>query len=111
MQLYCSHGLKMPSFVYILASKRKGTLYVGVTTDLVKRISEHKLGIKSGFPQEHNVKLLVYYETYEDVRDAIAREKVLKKWRRDWKVALIEKDNPWWHDRFGDIAGEGWTAA
>ncbi len=69
----------MPSYVYILASERKGTLYVGVTSDLVKRASEHKLGIKSGFPKRYNVKLLVYYEVYEDILTAIAREKTLKK--------------------------------
>ena len=101
----------MSSFVYILASRRKGTLYIGVTTELVKRTSEHKLGIKSVFPKKYHVHQLVYYEVYEDILTTIAREKTLKKWRRDWKIALIEKDNRWWHDLFPVTAGEGWTAA
>jgi putative endonuclease len=99
----------MASYVYILASQRKGTLYVGVTSNIVQRMSEHKLGIKCNFTKRHNIKLLVYYEVYEDIQIAIQREKILKRWRRDWKIALIEKDNPWWHDRFSDITGEGWT--
>ncbi len=85
-------------YVYILASKRNGTLYIGVTNDLVRRIYEHKQGFVPGFTKEHNVKILVHYESTENVDAAISREKVLKKWNREWKLNLIEKDNPEWKD-------------
>ena len=89
-------------YVYILANKKNGTLYVGVTNDLERRISEHKLGIKSGFPQRYGVKKLVYYETFGDINDAIGYEKRLKRWRRDWKLNLIEDKNPRWKDLTDD---------
>jgi len=77
-------------FVYILASKRNGTLYIGVTNDLIRRIYEHKAGIIEGFTKKYKIKILVYYEIHSDINEAIKREKALKKWKRDWKIELIE---------------------
>jgi putative endonuclease len=88
----------MPGYVYTLASRRNGTLYTGVTTDLPKRIYEHRTGLIPGFTQRYNVKLLVWFETYYDVSDAIARERRIKEWRRAWKLELIERENPDWDD-------------
>ena len=85
-------------FVYILASKKNGTLYVGVTNDLTRRISEHKAKLVPGFTRQHGVDLLVYFETYDSILEARAREHALKRWRRAWKIALIEKLNPDWQD-------------
>jgi putative endonuclease len=85
-------------YVYILASKRNGTLYIGVTSNLAKRIYEHKHKLIGGFTKKYNVDRLVYYETTEDVESAILREKRLKKWKRQWKVELIEQKNPNWKD-------------
>ena len=90
-------------YVYILASKRNGTLYIGVTSDLAKRIYEHKHSLIKGFTKKYNVDRLVYYETTEDVESAILREKRLKKWKRQWKVELIEQKNPNWNDLYYDI--------
>jgi len=87
-------------YVYILASKRNGTLYIGVTGNLIKRVYEHKNGIVEGFTQKYNVHVLVYYEKYGNVRNAIKREKHLKKWNRKWKLNLIEKENPNWDDLY-----------
>jgi len=84
--------------VYILASKRNGTLYIGVTSDLVKRVSEHKAGTTGGFTNRYRVHNLVYFEFHSDMRSAITREKQLKKWRRAWKLKLIEETNPGWND-------------
>ena len=89
--------------MYILANKKNGTLYVGVTSDLIKRIYEHKESLVDGFTQKYDVKNLVYYEIYLDVYDAIYREKCIKKWRRAWKVNLIQKENPDWKDLYKDI--------
>jgi putative endonuclease len=83
----------MASYVYILASKRNGTLYTGVTSGLPKRIYPHKEKMFGGFTDKYNVNLLVYYEVYDDILDAIARERRLKRWRRSWKLELIEKMN------------------
>ena len=94
---------KQPA-VYILASKRNGTLYIGVTSDLVKRAWEHKNGITGGFTKKYNVHRLVHYELFEDMISAIMREKQMKKWRRAWKIELIEKDNRDWRDLWPDIA-------
>ena len=91
--------------VYILASRRNGTLYVGVTNDLSRRSWEHDEGAAEGFTREHNVKLLVYYETFGDIDVAIAREKRLKRWRRAWKLELIEKANPTWKNLFDRETG------
>ena len=89
--------------VYILASKRNGTLYIGVTSDLIKRAWEHKNGITGGFTERYNVHILVYYELFEDMYSAITREKQMKKWRRAWKIELIEKNNRGWRDLWPDI--------
>src|SRR3990167_5114103 len=92
-------------YVYILASKKNGTLYVGVTSDLVKRIYEHKEKKISGFSRSYNVDILVYYEQTQDIHSAIKREKLLKRWNRRWKLNLIEKANPDWHDLYESISG------
>ncbi|MEK7611020.1 MAG: GIY-YIG nuclease family protein [Patescibacteria group bacterium] len=87
-------------FVYILASRKNGTLYVGVTSNLIKRIWEHKRDLVEGFTKKYNIHSLVYYEMYDDPNSAIAREKQLKKWERKWKLELVEKDNPQWRDLY-----------
>ena len=92
-------------FVYILASRRNGTLYVGVTNDLVRRVYEHKEGALPGFTKKYGVKLLVYFEQHEEIGAAIARENAMKKWRRAWKLELIERENPEWRDLSGDFLG------
>jgi len=81
-------------FVYILASKRNGTLYVGVTNDLARRMSEHKARLVAGFTRKYEVNQLVYFEAFESILEARAREHALKRWRRAWKIALVEKSNP-----------------
>jgi putative endonuclease len=86
------------SFVYILASKRNGTLYVGVTNDLARRVAEHKAKLVPGFTRKYGVNLLVYFENFDSILEARAREHTLKRWRRAWKVALIEKLNADWRD-------------
>jgi putative endonuclease len=90
----------MTYFVYMLASGRHGTLYVGVTNGLARRVYEHKTRIFKGFTSRYDVNRLVCYEAYEQITDAIAREKELKKWRRDWKIRLIEEMNPEWEDLY-----------
>ena len=87
-------------FVYILASRRNGTLYIGVTSNLLKRIKEHKLDLVEGFTKRYQVHDLVYYEQTEDVMSALAREKQLKNWKIVWKIELIEKENPEWEDLY-----------
>ena len=84
--------------VYILASRYRGTMYVGVTSDLGRRMSEHKVGVVPGFTKTYNLARLVYAEPYPSILDARAREHTLKRWRREWKFALIEKGNPAWRD-------------
>jgi putative endonuclease len=86
--------------VYILASHRNGTLYVGVTSHLAKRVWEHKEGFVDGFSKEHGVKLLVWYELHDTAESAIRREKQIKKWNRAWKLRLIEEANPYWNDLY-----------
>lgn len=89
----------MNYYVYIITNKRNGTLYIGVTNNLVRRIEEHKSKIiKSSFSNKYDLTRLVYYEEYTDIRYAIEREKNLKKWNRNWKLRLIERDNPQWKD-------------
>ena len=90
-------------YVYILASQRNGTLYVGVTSNLIKRIWEHKNKAIEGFTQKYNVDKLVYFEQYHDPENAIKREKRLKKYDRRWKLELIEKENPEWRDLYTDL--------
>ncbi|MBD3224041.1 MAG: GIY-YIG nuclease family protein [Caldithrix sp.] len=89
--------------VYILASRKNGTLYIGMTDDLVRRVYEHKNNLIEGFTKRYNVHNLVYYETYFDSYNAIVREKRLKKWKRAWKIALIETDNPEWDDLYNEL--------
>ena len=86
-----------------MANKKNGTLYIGVTSDLPKRIWEHKNNVVQGFTQKYGVHRLVYYEVYDDPENAILREKRLKKWNRNWKIELIEKENPEWRDLFGEL--------
>ena len=88
-------------YVYILSSCKNGTLYIGVTNNLDRRIKIHKKGLNSGFTKHYGVDQLVYFETFESITDAIRREKQLKKWNRAWKIQLIEKINPTWNDLFG----------
>ncbi len=90
-------------FVYVLASKRNGTLYTGITSNLRKRIGEHKNGAIEGFTKKYSVHILVHYEHYSDVNTALAREKQIKKWNRAWKLELIEKENPTWRDLSEDF--------
>jgi putative endonuclease len=84
--------------VYIMASGFNGTLYTGVTSNLLARVIQHREGMFDGFTKRHNVKRLVWYETTDEMDAAIAAEKRIKKWRREWKMNLIERDNPHWHD-------------
>jgi putative endonuclease len=85
-------------FVYVLASGRNGTLYVGVTIDLVRRVQEHREGLVPGFTRKYGLKLLVYWELHHDINEAILREKRIKRWQRKWKLELIEAGNPQWRD-------------
>ncbi|MEJ2119701.1 MAG: GIY-YIG nuclease family protein [Alphaproteobacteria bacterium] len=87
-------------YVYMLASGRHGTLYVGVTSDLIRRVWEHKEGVVPGFSKRYGVKLLVWFERYDGIEEAIAREKAIKKWRRSWKIEAIEAMNPEWRDLY-----------
>jgi len=86
-----------------LASKKNGTLYIGVTNNLLKRVHEHKNDLMGGFTKKYHVHSLVYYEVYSNILDAITREKRMKKWKRQWKIELIEKTNPRWRDLYSDI--------
>lgn len=90
-------------YVYILASQRRGTLYTGVTSDLVRRVGEHKNDEIDGFTKRYGVHRLVYYEIHDDIRDAILREKRIKKWNRQWKLELIETSNPGWRDLYDEL--------
>lgn len=92
-------------FLYIMASKKNGTLYVGVISDIIKRVYEHKEGIIKGFTSQYDIKTLVYYEVFKDVEEAIKREKNVKAWKRDWKLKIIEEKNPDWLDLYDDITG------
>jgi putative endonuclease len=90
----------MNAYVYLLASKKNGTLYIGVTSDIIKRVYEHKNKSADGFTEKYDVSLLVYYEIFDDIVSAIEREKQLKNWKRAWKVTLIEKENSEWNDLY-----------
>ena len=92
-------------YVYILASCRNGTLYVGVTSQLVQRVWQHKEGLADGFTKQYGLKTLVWYEQHDTAESAITREKQIKKWERKWKVGLIEAENPYWNDLYDDVAG------
>ena len=91
------------SYVYILASGLNGTLYVGVTSNLIKRVWEHREGVVEGFSKQYGVKDLVWYEIHLEIIEAIRREKQIKKWDRRWKVELIQKSNPRWRDLYAEI--------
>jgi putative endonuclease len=90
----------MPGYVYMLSNRRHGTLYVGVTNDIVRRVHEHRTGAVDGFTKRHGLHRLAFFETHETVPLAIEREKQLKRWKRDWKVRLIEETNPDWDDLY-----------
>jgi putative endonuclease len=92
-------------FVYMLASGRNGTLYVGVTSNLVQRVWQHREELMKGFTQKYGVKDLVWYEPHESAEGAITREKQIKKWNRSWKIRLIEAENPYWNDLYAQIVG------
>ncbi|NEV00461.1 GIY-YIG nuclease family protein [Bradyrhizobium uaiense] len=94
----------MAYYVYLLANEKYGTLYLGVTNDIVRRVYEHKSKIVAGFTKQYDVDRLVWFEIYDDALTAIAREKELKRWRRDWKIKLIEEKNPQWIDLYPEIA-------
>ncbi|KKS83714.1 MAG: GIY-YIG catalytic domain protein [Candidatus Gottesmanbacteria bacterium GW2011_GWA1_43_11] len=90
-------------YVYILASKKYGTLYIGVTNDLIRRIYEHKHHLVKGFTQKYDVTLLVYYEVFYSIEEALVREKQMKTWKRDWKINRIEGVNPEWNDLYSKL--------
>ncbi|GGE16468.1 endonuclease [Polymorphobacter glacialis] len=94
-------------YVYIMASQRNGTLYVGVTNDIARRVHEHREGVLAGFTRQYGVKMLVWYEAHGDVPTAIGREKAIKAWQRAWKLRLIEAANPEWNDLWPTLFGEG----
>ena len=96
--------MKQPA-VYILASQRNGTLYIGVTSNLIQRVWQHRQGLNEGFTKDHNVNILVWYEIHNNMESAIMREKRLKKWARAWKIQLIEERNPEWRDLWPEING------
>ena len=90
-------------YVYIISSQKNGTLYIGITNNLIRRISEHKSNKIPGFTKKYKIHNLVYYETFYDSYNAIMREKQLKKWNREWKIKLIEKENPYWNDLYDSL--------
>lgn len=94
----------MAYYVYIMASERNGTLYVGMTNDLIRRVWEHRTGAVPGFTKTHEIRSLAYFEPFDNPETAIAREKTLKRWRHAWKLALIERENPNWRDLYDEIA-------
>jgi len=100
---FINHDMMKLPCVYLLASRRNGTLYVGVTSDLVKRVWQHKNDLVEGFSKQYGVHMLVWYEPHETMESAIKREKSLKKWNRKWKLDLIEQSNPQWQDLFNDL--------
>lgn len=93
-----------PGFVYIMVSRRNGTLYIGVTDDLPRRAWEHREGLVPGFTKRYDCKLLVWYAAFDNIHDARRREKQMKEWRRAWKVELIEATNPYWADLFPSLS-------
>jgi putative endonuclease len=97
-------------YIYILASERNGTLYIGVTNDLLRRVYEHRNDLVEGFTKKYQVHRLVYYEQADDIYGAIQREKQLKAWKRQWKMRLIDEMNPEWEDLYEKLAGQSETA-
>lgn len=96
--------MRKQGYVYILASRQNGTLYTGVTSDIVRRVWEHRQGDVAGFTKKYNCKTLVYFEVFDDIVDAIRREKAVKEWKRAWKLRMIEERNPTWRDLWDDIS-------
>ena len=92
-----------PGYVYIMASRRNGTLYLGVTSDLIQRVYQHRNGQTDGFSKRYGCRILVWYAAFDDIQDARARELQMKKWKRSWKLQSIEEMNPDWRDLFDDI--------
>ena len=103
--------MKKDFYVYIMSSQRNGTLYIGVTSNLIKRVYEHKNEVIDGFTRKYGIHVLVYYEKHLSVESAIRREKRLKSWKRQWKLELIEKDNPQWLNLYPNITGSCGQAA
>ena len=95
--------MERQSYVYVLASGRYGTLYVGVTSDLVRRVWQHRETLADGFTKQYGVKKLVWFEVHEDILEAIKREKQITKWERVWKIELIQEANPTWRDLYDEI--------
>jgi putative endonuclease len=95
-------------FTYLLASAAYGTLYVGVTNDLMARTWEHRNGVVPGFTRKHEIKRLVWFEQHAEIDNAIRREKSIKRWRRDWKISLVEAENPHWEDLYPKLLKAGW---
>jgi putative endonuclease len=106
-KLCCQEKFVQQYFVYILASKPHGTLYIGVTNNLERRSIEHRDGLVPVFTKRYGVKMLVYYEAFSGILEAIQREKSLKRWPREWKINLIERTNPHWQDLLPSMLGEG----
>ena len=98
----------MSAHIYIMSNKKDGTLYIGVTTNLLKRVHEHKESFVDSFTKKYNLKNLVYFELLDDITEAIKREKQLKNWKREWKLELIEKENPEWNDLYSDLVAGGY---
>ncbi len=92
--------MSRPGYVYLIANRRRGRTYLGVTSDLAKRVWEHRNGVGSEYAIEHDRKILVWFETFDDIQDARHRELQMKKWKRSWKIARIENENPEWSDLF-----------
>lgn len=97
------YNTKNQYYIYILTNKRNGTLYIGVTSNLIKRVYEHKNNIIEGFTKKYYIHKLIYYEITNDIESAIRREKQLKKWNRKWKLELIENNNPEWKDLYFEL--------
>ncbi len=91
------------TYIYILTNKPNGTLYIGLTTNLLKRINDHKNKVVKGFSNKYNLTNLVYYEKHSDLKEAAYRERIMKKWRRQWKINVIEEKNPCWYDLYEDL--------
>lgn len=92
--------MRPPSYVYVVTNRKQGTLYVGATTDLLARIWQHKSGVVDGFTKKYGLDRLVYFEAFEDIQMAVQRERQIKKWKRAWKIGIIEEKNPEWHDLY-----------
>jgi len=96
------------AYIYIMTNKANATLYIGVTSDLIKRVYEHKNSFVDSFTKKYNTKKLVYFEVYDSIESAISREKQLKNWKREWKIELIEKENGEWKDLYEDLVEGGY---